>query len=150
LSLIGVAFVGSLLLTLGIGQEFFPQVDAGQITLYVRTPSKTRLDATETRVIDIEKFLEEHIPAGEREMIVSEVGLNPDWSAAYSANSGQQDAVIRIQLTDKRRFTAQKYAILLRRALAEDPARFGDLKDISFDTGGMVSTALNYGASSPI
>jgi multidrug efflux pump subunit AcrB len=150
LSLVGLAFVASLLFTFGIGQEFFPQVDAGQITVYVRTPSKTRLDATESRVIDIEKFIEKNIPAHEREMIVSEIGLNPDWSAAYSANSGQQDAVIRIQLTDKRRYTAQKYAILLRRALAEDPERFGDLKDISFDTGGMVSTALNYGASSPI
>jgi multidrug efflux pump subunit AcrB len=149
LILVGLLFAGALSLTLGIGREFFPQVDAGQITLYVRTPSKTRLDAAETRVIDVERFLEEHIPADEREMIVSELGLDPDWSAAYTSNSGQQDAVVRLQLSDKRRYTAQEYAIKLRHWLAEDPQRFGDLQ-ISFDTGGMVSTALNYGASSPI
>src|SRR4029077_4571502 len=99
--------------------------------------------------IDVERFLEEQIPAAEREMIVSEIGLDPDWSAAYSDNDGQQDTTIRVQLTEKRRFSAQEYAIRLRHALREDPKRFGDL-NISFDTGGMVSTALNYGAASPI
>ena len=44
--------------------------------------------------------------------------------------------------------TVQKYAIKLRHLFHADP-RFADLR-ISFDTGGMVSTALNMGASSPI
>jgi multidrug efflux pump subunit AcrB len=149
LTAVGLLFLLSLGLTLGIGREFFPQVDAGQITLHVRAPSKTRLDAAERRVIDVERFLEEHIPAEEREMIVSEIGLDPDWSAAYSDNNGQQDTTIRVQLTEKRRFTAQEYAIRLRHALQKDPKSFGDLS-ISFETGGIVSTALNYGASSPI
>jgi multidrug efflux pump subunit AcrB len=148
LSLVGVLFLGSLVLGTRLGREFFPQVDAGQLTLYVQAPSKLRLDAAEERMIEVERFLEERIPAKEREMIVSELGLDPDWSAAYTANSGQQDAVIRVQLTDERRFTAQEYAIKLRHWLHDDP-RFGDLR-IGFDTGGMVSTALNYGASSPI
>ncbi len=138
LSAVGLFFLGSLALLLGIGKEFFPQVDAGQITLHVRAPSKSRLDATEERIIDIERFLEDHIPADEREMIVSEIGLDPDWSAAYSDNDGQQDATIRVQLTDKRRFTAQEYAIKLRHWLQREPNRFGEL-NISFDTGGMVS-----------
>ncbi|MCP6167345.1 hypothetical protein NL404_27345, partial [Klebsiella pneumoniae] len=42
----------------------------------------------------------------------------------------------------------QGYAVVLRKHLAADP-RFSDL-EISFDTGGMVSAALNFGASSPI
>ncbi|HTK78507.1 MAG TPA: efflux RND transporter permease subunit, partial [Gemmataceae bacterium] len=84
----------------------------------------------------------------ERAMIVSEIGLNPDWSAAYTPNAGQQDAVIRVQLSEARTLSAQKYAIRLRHAAARD-GRFNDLR-ISFDTGGMVSAALNYGASSPI
>jgi multidrug efflux pump subunit AcrB len=149
LTTVAVLFAGSLCLTFGIGREFFPQVDAGQITIFVRAPSKSRLDATEEHVIDVERFLKEQIPESEREMIVSEIGLNPDWSAAYSPNSGQQDAVIRVQLNENRRLSAQKYAKRLRHALAKDPNRFGDLR-FAFDTGGMVSTALNYGASSPL
>jgi multidrug efflux pump subunit AcrB len=141
-------FAGSLLLLPQIGREFFPQVDAGQITLRLRAPSNLRLNAAEERVKTVEEFLRKNIPASEREMIVSEMGLNPDWSAAYTTNSGQQDAIIRVQLTPSRTKSAQEYAILLRKAFQEEPA-FADLR-IEFDTGGMVSTALNQGSSSPI
>lgn len=132
----------------GIGREFFPQVDAGQITLHLRSPSNLRLDASENRVKQVEQFLKENIPASEREMIVSEIGLNPDWSAAYTTNSGQQDAVIRVQLNHKRSKSAQEYAAKLRHLFNGKP-EFSDLR-VDFDTGGMISTALNQGASSPI
>ena len=148
LGIVLLLFLGSLTLLRGIGREFFPQVDAGQITLYLRAPSNLRLDASEVRVAEVEQFLEKHIPREEREMIVSELGLDPDWSAAYTANAGQQDTVIRVQLSEHRKRTAQEYAVRLRHAFAAE-ARFNDLR-VSFDTGGMVSTALNYGVSSPI
>ncbi|MFO0810045.1 MAG: efflux RND transporter permease subunit [Gemmataceae bacterium] len=141
-------FAASLTLFPRIGQEFFPQVDAGQIAITVQAPSTSRLDATERRVAEVEQFIEQFIPPDERKMIVSEIGLNPDWSAAYTQNAGQQDAYLRVQLTEERTKSAQQYAIDLRHAIAEDP-RFSDLR-ISFDTGGMVTAALNFGASSPI
>jgi multidrug efflux pump subunit AcrB len=153
---IGLLFAGSLVLVKFIGQEFFPAVDAGQITIQVRGPSNMRLDATERRIADVEAAIlldPEHperggIPGNELQMVVSEIGLNNDWSAAYSANAGQQDTVIRLQLTPERTHSAQEYAVVLRKKLAADP-RFSDL-EFSFDTGGMVSAALNFGASSPI
>ncbi|MFO0814830.1 MAG: efflux RND transporter permease subunit [Gemmatales bacterium] len=148
LALIAVLFAGSLLLLSQIGQEFFPSVDAGQISIQVRAPSNLRLDATERRIIDVERVIAETIPHHELQMVVSEIGLNNDWSAAYSQNAGQQDTVIRIQLTPERTRSAQEYAVLLRDAFA----RISDFADLefSFDTGGMVSAALNFGASSPI
>jgi len=148
LTAVATLFIGSLCLTFGIGREFFPQVDAGQITIYVRTPSDTRLDAAERRISDVERFVEENIPAAEREMVLSELGLDPDWSVAYSPNSGQQDAVVRVQLNEHRTLSAQEYASKLRHLL-ENESRFADLR-FSFETGGLVSTALNLGASSPI
>ena len=132
----------SFLLVPVIGQEFFPQVDAGQISMTVRCPSHLRLDATEERIARLEEFIEQQIPADERKMIVSEMGLNPDWSSAYTVNAGQQDTIIRIQLTEERTLTAQG-AIKLRHAIAADD-RFADM-EVAFDTGGMVSAALNYG-----
>jgi multidrug efflux pump subunit AcrB len=141
-------FLGALGLTPWIGREFFPQVDAGQITVYFRTPSNLRLNATTDRVAEFEQFIKEVIPPHEMEMIVSEIGLDPDWSAAYTANSGQQDAVVRIQLKEDRTKSSQAYAAELRHRFAESK-QFADLR-VSFDTGGMVSTALNNGASSPI
>jgi multidrug efflux pump subunit AcrB len=152
LASVGFLFLISVALIVGIGQEFFPQVDAGQVTVHARVPSGTNIEATEKRIIQLEKFLERNIPARERKMIISELGLVPDWSAAYTPNSGSQDAIIKVQFTDERALSAQEYAVKLRHLLRED-ARFKDLFSdlrVSFDTGGMVSAALNYGASSPI
>ncbi|MFO0850081.1 MAG: efflux RND transporter permease subunit [Gemmataceae bacterium] len=145
---VGVLFASSLTLAKFIGQEFFPAVDAGQISIQVRAPSNLRLDATERRIVEVEQAIAEAVPPHELQTVVSELGLNNDWSAAYSANAGQQDTVIRLQLTPDRTKSAQEYAVVLRKHLAADP-RFADL-EISFDTGGMVSAALNFGASSPI
>jgi hypothetical protein len=114
----------------------------------VRSPSNLRLDATEDRIAVLEEFIGQQIPEAERKMIVTEMGLNPDWSSAYTVNAGQQDTIIRIQLTEERSMTAQQYAVKLRHAIAGDD-RFAEM-DVAFDTGGMVSAALNYGASSPI
>ena len=121
-------------------------MDAGRISNQVRAPSHLRLDATERRVIDVEQAIAEVIPARELRTVVSEIGLNNDWSV--TANAGQQDTVIRLQLTPERTRSAQEYAVALRHALTADP-RFADL-EFSFDTGGTVSAALNFGASSPI
>lgn len=148
LAVVGTVFVGSLLLGTQIGREFFPQVDAGQITIYMHAPSNLRLDANESRVADVEEFIRGVIPHEEVEMVVSEIGVDPDWSSAYTANSGQQDSVIRVQLSDERSRSSQEYAEMLRKGFAEDK-KFADLR-VSFNTGGMVSTALNNGASSPI
>lgn len=148
LAAVGAVFLGSLGFLAGIGQEFFPQVDSGQVTMQVRSPSGTNLEASEARIQEVEKFVEGCIPARERRMVISELGLVPDWSAAYTPNAGTQDTVIKIQLSDQRTLSSQQYASLIRRRLLDEP-RFADLR-VSFDTGGMISAALNYGASSPI
>ncbi len=148
LIIVALLFCGAMSLLPFIGREFFPQADAGQITMFVRTPSGTNIEAAEQRIIQVEKFLRDNIPADERRMIIAELGLVPDWSAAYTPNSGTQDCVIKVQLSDERTKSAQEWAIDLRHAFARD-RDFGDLR-VSFDTGGMVSAALNYGASSPI
>ncbi len=108
LGAVGALFLGSLALGTRLGREFFPQVDAGQVTIYLRAPSNTRLDAAERRVAEAEEFIKKQIPEDEREMIVSEMGVTPDWSAAYTENSGQQDAIIRVQLSDERTSSAPR------------------------------------------
>ncbi|MGH7227225.1 MAG: efflux RND transporter permease subunit, partial [Gemmataceae bacterium] len=59
-----------------------------------------------------------------------------------------QDAIVRVQLNEERTKSSQEYAAELRHRF-EETKQFADLR-VSFDTGGMVSTALNNGASSPI
>jgi len=146
LGFVGLLIVLAAFLALGIGREFYPQVDAGQITLYIHAPSNLRLDAATARVKQAEQLISDNIAKDDLEEIVSEIGVDPDWSAAYTDNSGQQDAIIRIQLTEHHQKSAQQYAHDLRAAFA---SRFADLR-VSFNTGGIISTALNNGVSSPI
>lgn len=136
----------SLTLAPKLGQELFPEVDAGQLVITVRGPTGSRLEVHEKTVVQVEEAIKQTIPASDLSMIISELGLVPDWSAAYTPNTGPQDAVLKVQLTEHRQRTAQDYAKQLRRALN---AKFPGV-EFAFNTGGLVSAALNYGALSPI
>jgi multidrug efflux pump subunit AcrB len=149
---IAVGF-GSLALTLAVlwpimRREFYPEVDAGAFEMYVRAPSGTRIERTEERVAEIEKLIKKTIPEHDLELFISEIGVNADWSAAYTPNSGPMDAVIKVQLKEHRTRSAQEYVHLVRTAVAEDP-RFRDM-DFGFDAGGLVRSAMNEGKSTPI
>lgn len=148
LGIIIFGFIASMALIPLLGGDFFPKVDTGQVLIRIRAPSDLRLAATEKRIQAVEAYLKQTIPADEREMIVSEIGLNPDWSAAYTPNAGQQDAVIRLQLTSERRHSSMDYVRMLRQGLLSVPD-FSDLR-FDFDTGGMISAALNLGSLAPI
>ena len=51
------AFVGAMALTARQGQELFPSVDSGQITMYVRLASGTRIENTEKVMAEIESTI---------------------------------------------------------------------------------------------
>ena len=143
-----VLSLSSLALLPGIGREFFPGADSGQISISVQAPSDSRLDATEQRIEAFEELIRKTIPASDIRLIVSEIGLTTDWSAAYTENSGQMDTVVRVQLNEKRSDTTARLASRIREALKIDPA-MADLR-IGVNTGGVISAALNQGATSPI
>ncbi len=54
-------------------------------------------------------------------MIISELGVTPDWSAAYTPNSGPMDSILKIQLEEHRHHSAQEYVHMLRNAFANEP-----------------------------
>jgi multidrug efflux pump subunit AcrB len=129
-------------------KEFFPEVDAGAFVMFARAPSGTRIEKTEQHVAQIEALIKQTIPAHDLELTISELGVNADWSAAYTANAGPMDASIKVQLTEHRSRSAQEYVHLLRNVVAKDP-RFRDM-DFAFDAGGLVRGAMNEGKSTPI
>ncbi|WP_435010514.1 efflux RND transporter permease subunit [Tundrisphaera lichenicola] len=131
-----------------IRREFFPEADAGAFEMAVRAPSGTRIEVTNQRVDEVEKFLRAQIPEHDLELIVSEIGVTADWSAAYTQNAGPMDAMIKVQLAEHRSHSAQEYASKVRTAVAKEP-RFSNL-EFAFDTGGLIRGALNEGKSTPI
>jgi multidrug efflux pump subunit AcrB len=144
---------GMLVLVIGVligpmRREFFPEVDAGAFEMSVRAPSGTRIETTEKRIEAVEEFVRSQIPHHDLELIVSELGVTPDWSAAYTQNAGPMDAIMRVQLASHRGHSAQEYVNKIRSALKADGG-FTDL-EFAFDSGGMIRGALNEGKSTPI
>jgi multidrug efflux pump subunit AcrB len=140
-----------VVLVVGLGpilrREFFPTVDAGAFNVYVRAASGTRLEATEAQIAKVEDFFKREI-GKDLDLIISNIGVEANWSAAYTPNGGPMDAVVKVQLKAERNHSSQDYVARLRRGLAEDK-RFVGL-EFAFDAGGMVSTALNEGRTTPI
>jgi multidrug efflux pump subunit AcrB len=101
--------------------KWLREQDDGLLTIYLRAPLNSRLADTEQRVAAFESLLEKNIPAEERDAILSEIGMTPDFSAIYTANAGPMDATIFVQLSRDRTFSASAYAIKLRRALNAEP-----------------------------
>ncbi len=149
---IGVAFA-TLALVIGLmwpimRRDFFPEVDAGAFEMYVRAPSGLRIEETEKRIKAVEDFVRKTIDPEDLQLVLSEIGVNSDWSAAYTPNAGPMDAVVKIQLTAERKRSAQAYVQMLRSHFQRDTA-FNDL-EFAFDAAGMVGSAMNEGKSTPI
>lgn len=144
----GLLFIVVGALAMPLRREFFPIVDGGAFVMYVRAPSGTRLEVTNDRIAEVEDFVRQTIPKKDLHLIVSQIGITPDWSAAYTKNTGKMDATMRIQLSEEREGTAQEYVRQLRNAFARE-RRFADLQ-FAFNSGGLIRGALNEGKVTPI
>ncbi len=139
-------FVASLSLFKFLGTELFPQTDAGQFMVKVRSQTGLRVERTEQLIAGVEKSITATIPEQERKIIISNIGVLLDWPAAYTPNSGSQDAFVLVQLAEKHARSTFDYVNELRQQL---PLEFPGT-EFSFDTGGMMTAALNGGLPSPI
>lgn len=137
-----------LLLGSNLRREFFPEVDSGAFEMYVRAASGMRIEETEKMVERVEKYVKDAI-GHDLQIIISEIGVVPDLSAAYTPNAGPMDAVIKVQLHHERHASALEYVHKLRAGLVNNP-KFADVEDFAFDAGGMMRSAMNEGKSSPI
>ncbi|MBI3876072.1 MAG: efflux RND transporter permease subunit [Verrucomicrobia bacterium] len=143
---VAVLFAGSLLLFKFTGTELFPQTDAGQFMIRLRAPTGLRIEKTEELAMHIEAVVREVIPESERKTIIANMGVLYDWPAAYTPNSGSQDAFILVQLAERRAKSSFTYVTALRERL---PREFPDV-EFNFDTGGLLTAALNFGLPAPI
>ncbi len=155
-----VAFLASLALLASTGSELFPRVDANQFQMLVRLPAGTRIERTEEVIARIEELLvaelgppdpeypklERH-PESNLVMLISNLGVLMDWPAAYTPNTGPMDAFMLVQLKGRSGAAGTFETVArLRRLLGE---RFPGV-EFSFDTGGMLTAALNMGEPAPI
>ena len=146
-----ICFVGLLGITLFIaptaGSDFFPTADVGIIKLHYRAPTGTRLEATETRVLAVERKIREVIGDAELQTINDTIGVPYAYNLALipSDNISSADAEILIQLKPGHK-PSLDHIRALRAALPD--AFPGAL--FYFQTADIVSQVLNFGLSAPI
>src|SRR4051812_44166324 len=142
------AVVASMILVPFLGQDFFPSVDSGQITLHARTPAGTRIEDTTQTVAQIEREVRRVIPKSQLTTIVDNIGLNQSPVNLIYNNSGTvglQDADIFITLGDSHRPTAAYV-----RTLREKLPRLFPAVTFSFPPPDITSQILNFGAPAPL
>jgi CzcA family heavy metal efflux pump len=138
----------SFLLVPFLGRNFFPSVDAGQITLHVRAPVGSRIEDTSAKFDDIERRIRQVIPKDELVTMVDNIGLPVSGINTTYNNSGTigpQDGDILITLGEGHRPTAD-YITRLREEL---PRAFPGTT-FGFLPADITSQILNFGAPAPI
>jgi HAE1 family hydrophobic/amphiphilic exporter-1 len=143
--LMGV-FVASLAIYPLLGVAFFPRTDAGQFTINLKAPTGSRIEVTDDYVAKIEALARKVIDPADFKMVVSNIGIVPDFSALYTTNAGPYTATIQVALNDGHRVSSFEYMDELRSQIA---AQYPDLRTF-FSSGSMVDAILNMGAPAPI
>ncbi len=148
-----LCFLIFCLLSLGLfmflGQDFFPQVDAGLLRLHVRARPGLRVEETARLVDQIEGTLHQEIPNGELQTILDNIGLpNSGINQSYSSNGtiGTSDAEILIALDPEHHHPTADHIRHLRDVL---PRLFPGV-EFFFQPADIVTQILNFGLPAPI
>ncbi len=148
-----VCFLIFCVLSLGLfsflGQDFFPQVDAGLIRLHLRARPGLRVEETARLCDQVESFLRQEIPSGQLKTVLDNIGLpNSGINQSYSSNGtiGSSDAEILIALNPE---DHQPTADLTRQLRESLPQQFPGV-EFFFQPADIVTQILNFGLPAPI
>src|ERR1700678_2931458 len=148
-----ICFLAFCLLSLGLftflGQDFFPQVDAGLLRLHVRARPGLRVEETARLCDQVEDGLGEEIPKGQLQTVLDNIGLpNSGINLSYSSNGtiGTSDAEILIALDPEHHPPTAGLTRHLREIL---PRRFPGV-EFFFQPADIVTQILNFGLPAPI
>ena len=146
LALFGVGFLASLLLFPRLELAFFPRTDAGQFVINVKAPSGTRLVETEKEIAHLEDLVRSIIPDRDLAMIVSNLGVDPGFSAIYTSNSAMHTAFVQVGLKPGHQTGSYEYMAQVKARMQEEMPQLAAY----FSSGSLVDAVLNLGLAAPI
>jgi CzcA family heavy metal efflux pump len=141
-------FALSCCLLMFIGRDFFPDVDAGQIRLHVRTESGTRVEEAAHAFTRVQDDIKTIIPPRDLGLTIANIGLPAggiNLAFSDSATIGNSDGEILISLNEGHAPTAD-YIEALRTKLNKDFPSY----TFFFQPADIVSQILNFGLPAPI
>ena len=144
------ALAGLFLVSLAIypflGLAFFPRTDAGQFTINLKAPTGTRIELTNDYVAKVENLIRQTIAPKDFRLVVSNIGMVPDFSSLYTTNSGEYTATVQVQLQDDHARTSFDYMREVQDGISK---QYPQLRTF-FSSGSMVDAILNMGMPAPI
>jgi multidrug efflux pump subunit AcrB len=144
-----VVSFGSFWLVRMVGQDFFPDVDAGQLRLHARDVPGTRIEETEVHFAGVEQEIRNTLPAGEIDTILDNIGVPNAWASLAQGdvpNIAATDGEILISLNREKHGPVRDYEILLRKRLNQ---RFPGM-GFFFEPANITNQILNFGLPAPI
>src|SRR5579871_262317 len=146
-------FLGFCVLSMGmvffLGQDFFPEVDAGVFRMHLRGRAGLRIEETARLCDEVERVIRQEVPKDELVTILDNLGLpyssiNNTYST--SGTIGTSDAEVMVSLNPEHHRPTAEYVKRLREEL---PALFPST-EFFFQPADIVSQILNFGLPSPI
>jgi len=131
-----------------IGKDLLPKTNNGQYQVKLRLPDGTRLERTETMVLDVLRILDS---ITNKHVAISSafVGMTPtNYATAnlYVFNSGTHEASLQMQLDEHFKMDKDKFQETFRAAVHD---RLPDVK-VSFEPIELTEKIMSQGASTPI
>jgi multidrug efflux pump subunit AcrB len=131
-----------------LGMDFFPDVDAGQMRLHVRTPAGTRIEQTQDYFAQVEAQIRHIVGNDQIDVMLDNIGLpysGINIALSDTATVGPMDGEILISLKKHHTPTAEDMARLRR----ELPPKFPDCQ-FFFQPADIINQVLNFGMPAPI
>jgi multidrug efflux pump subunit AcrB len=146
LAIFAIFFLASLLLFPLLGLSFFPRTDAGQFVINFKAPSGTKLDATEDEAARLESIVRRIVSKHDMGMTVTNIGVDPGFSALFSSNSAMHTGFTQVALTQDHKASSFRYIDEVKRAVAREMPELQTF----YSSGSLVDGVLNMGAPAPI
>jgi multidrug efflux pump subunit AcrB len=144
----GAMVAGAVVLTFFVGEDYFPQISAGQMRLHVRGPTGLRVEETERLFQAVEDEIRRVIPVRELDLILDNIGMPAiNYNLSYDDGStvAMNDGQILINLSEGHGPTAE-YMRKLRTVLRE---KFPSAT-FYFQPADIITQILNFGLPAPI
>ena len=145
IGLVGVSLLCFALYPL-LGVSFFPRTDPGQFVINLKAPTGSRVELTEDYVKKLEDIIRDVVPKKELQIIVSNIGVTPDFSSIYTPNSAPHTAFVQVSLKEGHKVGSYEYMRRVRRRIARDLPQLTTY----FQSGGLVDAVINLGLPAPI
>jgi CzcA family heavy metal efflux pump len=148
-----ICFAAFCFLSVGLvfflGEDFFPQVDAGLLRLHVRARPGLRVEETARLTDEVESVIRQDIPQDEVKTVLDNIGVpysGINLSYSNSGVIGTNDAEIQVALDPEHHHPTIEYIRKLREDL---PKKFPGV-EFFFQPADIISQILNFGLPAPI